>query len=57
VPVLEAAIEAGYSIISALENIDAVTKTLENHDDVQNVYSNFEIDDKVMAGMLGGRIY
>jgi YebC/PmpR family DNA-binding regulatory protein len=29
-------------------------EALEDHDDVQHVYANFDIDDKVMAGFTGG---
>ena len=31
------------------ENVMKLMNTLEEHDDVQNVYSNFDIDDKELA--------
>ena len=33
------------------ENLIKLMNTLEEHDDVQNVYSNFDIDDKELASL------
>ncbi len=33
------------------ENLMKLMETLEEHDDVQNVYSNFDIDDKELASL------
>lgn len=35
------------------ENVMKLMNTLEEHDDVQNVYSNFDIDDKELASFNG----
>jgi YebC/PmpR family DNA-binding regulatory protein len=35
------------------ENVLKLMEAIEDHDDVQYVYSNFEIDDKVMASIAG----
>lgn len=36
------------------ENVLKLMEAIEDHDDVQHVYSNFEIDDKIMASLAGG---
>ncbi|HWP82308.1 MAG TPA: YebC/PmpR family DNA-binding transcriptional regulator [Bacteroidota bacterium] len=35
------------------ENLLKLMEAIEDHDDVQHVYANFEIDDKVMASIAG----
>lgn len=35
------------------ENVLKLMEAIEEHDDVQHVYANFEIDDKVMASLAG----
>ncbi len=66
-PVLEAIQKAGIETVSAevamipvmlkkLEGKDAASmlklaEALEEHDDVQNVYANFDIDEKVMEAL------
>ena len=34
--------------VETAEKLMALIETLEEHDDVQNVYTNFEIDDSIM---------
>ena len=70
-PVLQAIQKAGIPTISAeiamvpknlvkLEGKNAqgmlrLSEALEEHDDVQNVYSNFDVDEKEMEALAGGR--